>query len=179
MFYFGEIFYTTFLPSKSRFHRNLCKRKSEFKIRNDSLKIVSCLSTRIFYAIFLPSKWRCNRKLCKRKTQPKNRNDSLIIACFFFHENFFKQGFIPVNDVLIASYANIKRDSKSATTAWKAHVLFRRDFFMQLFRPVNHVLIAIYQITTHVDVKQIEKGVKTRRPPYQCATTSYMSMNTQ
>ena len=108
----------------------------------------------LFYAMFLPSKSPYDRKLCERKPQPKKLNDSRKIACFFCRWrlswfSFFMQRFCPVNHVLIASYASVKRNQKSVMTAEESHVFFSVKisiifFFMPRFCPVNHLLIANY-----------------------------------
>ena len=114
----------------------------------------------LFYAMFLPSKSPYDRKLCERKPQPKKCNDSRKIACFFCRWrfswfSFFMQRFCPVNHVLIASYAIVKHNQKSAMTARNLHVLFKRwkfsrfPFFMPRFCPVNHFLIASYASVKH------------------------------
>ena len=114
-------FYATFLPSKSLFNRQLCKRKTLSKKRNESRKIACFLifggnfhdfSFFFFFSTFLSSKSLSKRKLYKRKTQSKKRNDIWKITFFFF-----LQRFCAVYHVSIASYASVKHKPKSAMTA--------------------------------------------------------------
>ena len=117
-------FFATFLPSRSHFNRELLKRKTQSKKRNDSWKFSRFP---LFFATFLPGRSHFYRKLCERKTQSKESNSSRKIACFFFGENFydfpfFSQRFYPVDHVLIANYASVKHNQKSAMTAGKSHV---------------------------------------------------------
>ena len=75
-------------------------------------------------------------KICKHKTPTKNRNDSRKIAFFLikiFMIFFFMQRFCLVNHVLVAGYASVKHNPKSAMIAGKSRVFLLIKMFMIFF----------------------------------------------
>ena len=174
-FFFGEnfhnfpfFFYKTFPPSRSRFHRKVCKLKTQSKERNDSRKIACFL---FFgedfhdFPFFMQRFWPVNNILIADYTRVKHNQKSAMTAKkSHFHDfPFFMQRFCPVNHFLIATYTRVKHNQKSAMTAGKSHVFWffgenfhDFPFFMQRFCPVDHVFIASY-----ASVKRNPKSVMT------------------
>ena len=122
---------------KSLFNRQLCKRKTQSKKRNDSRKIACFWIFRVNFhdfPFFMQRFCSVNNILITNYTKVKQR-------------------FYPVNHILIANYASVKSNQKSAMTAGTACVTFLRmknlkilmiSFFMQGFCAVYLALITSY-----------------------------------